>query len=134
MRRAKDGQGTFEFQPATLKLTDEHHERYRRIDELLGDVPQILQRVELSRNGSWASINARELRREQLFSDGSTLLQTLATNACPKSRQKLSVGSRSVCSSAAARCSTPCPLPSPPASGRVWRRATGAALRSSVAR
>jgi hypothetical protein len=38
--------------------------------------PQILQRVEFSRNGSWSSVNARELRREQLFSDGSTLLQT----------------------------------------------------------
>ncbi|HXV74890.1 MAG TPA: LPS assembly protein LptD [Candidatus Polarisedimenticolaceae bacterium] len=38
--------------------------------------PQILQRVEFSRNSSWTSINARELRREQLFADGSTLLQT----------------------------------------------------------
>ncbi len=45
MRRSKDGQGTFEFQPATLKLTNDYHERYRRIDELLGEVPKILQRV-----------------------------------------------------------------------------------------
>jgi len=39
MRRVKDGQGTFEFQPATLKLTDNYHKRYRRIDELLIEVP-----------------------------------------------------------------------------------------------
>ena len=45
MRRAKDGQGTFQFQPATLQLTNEHHEPYRRIDAVLGEVPEILQRV-----------------------------------------------------------------------------------------
>jgi len=38
--------------------------------------PTILQRLEFARNGSWGSVNARELRREQLFSNGSTLLQT----------------------------------------------------------
>jgi hypothetical protein len=45
MRRAKDGQGTFEFQPATLKLTDDYHERYRRIGEVLVEVPEILKRA-----------------------------------------------------------------------------------------
>lgn len=37
--------------------------------------PTILTRVEMSRNGPWASMNVRELRREQLFSDGSSLVQ-----------------------------------------------------------
>jgi LPS-assembly protein len=37
--------------------------------------PQILTRVEMSRNGRWTSLNVRELRREQLFADDSTLVQ-----------------------------------------------------------
>jgi hypothetical protein len=37
--------------------------------------PQILTRVEFSRNGPWTSLNVRELRREQLFADQSTLVQ-----------------------------------------------------------
>ncbi len=38
--------------------------------------PTILTRLEFSRNGQWTSLNVRELRREQLFSGGDTLLQT----------------------------------------------------------
>ena len=45
MRRVKDGQGALDFQPATLKLTDNYHKRYRRIDALLTEVPAILRRV-----------------------------------------------------------------------------------------
>ena len=37
--------------------------------------PTILARVEFSRNGPSTSMNVRELRREQLFSDGSELVQ-----------------------------------------------------------
>lgn len=37
--------------------------------------PTILGRLEFSRNGSWTSINVRELRREQLFSDQTSLVQ-----------------------------------------------------------
>jgi LPS-assembly protein len=37
--------------------------------------PTILGRLEFSRNGDWTSVNARELRREQLFSDGTSLVQ-----------------------------------------------------------
>lgn len=38
--------------------------------------PTILTRVEFSRNGPWTSMNVRELRREQLFSDQSSLVQS----------------------------------------------------------
>jgi hypothetical protein len=37
--------------------------------------PTVLARVEFSRNGPWASVNIRELRREQLRVDGSELVQ-----------------------------------------------------------
>jgi hypothetical protein len=37
--------------------------------------PQILARLEFSRNGPWTSLNVRELRREQLFLDQSSLVQ-----------------------------------------------------------
>jgi hypothetical protein len=37
--------------------------------------PTILARLEFSRNRSWTSLNVRELRREQLFSDESELVQ-----------------------------------------------------------
>lgn len=37
--------------------------------------PTILTRVEFSRNGAWTSLNVRELRREQLFADESSLIQ-----------------------------------------------------------
>jgi hypothetical protein len=41
----------------------------------LVSTPQILTRLEFSRNGPWTSMNIRELRREQLFSDESSLIQ-----------------------------------------------------------
>lgn len=63
MRRAKDGQGTFEFQPATLKLTDEHHERYRAIDKLLSDVPAILERVHADLRKPLERVNRQRVRR-----------------------------------------------------------------------
>ena len=69
MRRAKDGQGTFEFQPATLKLTDEYHERYRRIDELLRDVPEILRRVHADLRKALERANRRRSRRCDYTSD-----------------------------------------------------------------
>jgi len=69
MRRAKDGQGTFEFQPATLKLTDEYHERYRRIDELLRDVPEILRRVHADLRKALERANRRRSRRCNYTSD-----------------------------------------------------------------
>jgi hypothetical protein len=37
--------------------------------------PQTLARLEFSRNGPWTSLNVRELRREQLFLDQSSLVQ-----------------------------------------------------------
>ncbi len=37
--------------------------------------PTILAKLELARNGAWTSLNVRELRRKQLFSDGSELVQ-----------------------------------------------------------
>jgi len=37
--------------------------------------PSVLARIEFSRNGPWASVNVRELRREQLRVDGSELIQ-----------------------------------------------------------
>jgi len=37
--------------------------------------PTVLARIEFSRNGPWASLNVRELRREQLRADGSELIQ-----------------------------------------------------------
>ena len=37
--------------------------------------PAVLARIEFSRNGPWASLNVRDLRREQLRSDGSELIQ-----------------------------------------------------------
>ncbi len=37
--------------------------------------PTVLARIEFSRNGPWASLNVRELRREQLRVDGSELIQ-----------------------------------------------------------
>ncbi len=41
----------------------------------LTSTPSTLARLELSRNGRWTSLNVRELRREQLLSDGSSLVQ-----------------------------------------------------------
>ncbi len=38
-------------------------------------LPTILARLEFTRNGSWTSVNVRELRREQLFSDGTSKLE-----------------------------------------------------------
>ena len=69
MRRAKDGQGTFEFQPATLKLTDEYHERYRRIDELLNDVPEILRRAHADLRKNLERANRERDRRCEYTSD-----------------------------------------------------------------
>lgn len=37
--------------------------------------PQVRGRIEFSRNGSWTSLNVREFRIEQLFSDGTSLIQ-----------------------------------------------------------
>ena len=37
--------------------------------------PNIRGLIEFSRNGRWISMNARELRNEQLFSDGTSLIQ-----------------------------------------------------------
>ncbi len=69
MRRSKDSQGTFEFQPATLKLTVEYHERYRRIDEVLGGVPQILQRVHADLQKNLERANRQRRRRCRYTSD-----------------------------------------------------------------
>ena len=44
-------------------------------DLRLVSMPTILARVEFSRNGSWTSVNVRELRREQLFSNGTSQIQ-----------------------------------------------------------
>ncbi len=44
-------------------------------DLALVSSPQVLTRVEFSRNASWLSLAVRELRREQLFTDGSSLIQ-----------------------------------------------------------
>ena len=63
MRRAKDDQGTFDFQPATLQLTNDYHERYRRIDELLRTVPEILQRVHADLQKRLERVNRRRSRR-----------------------------------------------------------------------
>lgn len=41
----------------------------------LASSPTILGRLEFTRNGSWTSVNIRDLRREQLFSDGTSLVQ-----------------------------------------------------------
>lgn len=69
MRRAKDGQGTFEFQPATLKLTDDYHRRYRQIDRLLCEVPEILQRVHADLRESLERANRQRDRRCRYTSD-----------------------------------------------------------------
>lgn len=69
MRRAKDGQGTFEFQPATLQLTNDYHERYRQIDRLLGDVPEILQRVHADLQKILERANRQRGRRCRYTSD-----------------------------------------------------------------
>jgi len=43
MRRAKDGQGALEVQPATRAETRNYFERYRQLDELLKANPRILE-------------------------------------------------------------------------------------------
>ncbi|MHC4819825.1 MAG: ISNCY family transposase [Planctomycetota bacterium] len=63
MRRAKDCQGTLEFQPATLKLTEEYHERYRRIDAVLNEVPAILRRVHADVRKALERLNRQRERR-----------------------------------------------------------------------
>jgi hypothetical protein len=52
----------------------DYYSDYER-DLQLVSLPSIVARLEFSRNGKWVSMNARELRRTQLFSDGSELLQ-----------------------------------------------------------
>ena len=63
MRKARDGQDTFEFQPATLKLTREYHERYLQIDRLLAEVPEILGRVHADLQKILESANRQRGRR-----------------------------------------------------------------------
>ncbi|MCA8975872.1 MAG: ISNCY family transposase [Planctomycetes bacterium] len=63
MRRAKDGQGTFRFQPATLKLTDEYHSRYRRIDQVLGETPEVLRCVHADLREALERVNRKRKRR-----------------------------------------------------------------------
>lgn len=41
----------------------------------LASSPQVLARLELTRNGRWTSLNVRELRREQLFAGGESRVQ-----------------------------------------------------------
>lgn len=41
----------------------------------LASSPTILARLEFTRNGAWTSVNVRDLRREQLFADGTRLVQ-----------------------------------------------------------
>jgi len=53
----------------------EYYADYARELDVIS-TPAILQRLEFARNGSWSSVNVRELRRQQLFSDRSSLLQT----------------------------------------------------------
>ena len=67
MRRAKDGQGTLEFQPATLKLTNEYHDRYRRIDALLEEVPGILRRVHADVLGKLERLNRQRDRCQAIL-------------------------------------------------------------------
>lgn len=69
MRRAKDGQGTLLFQRSTLNLTNEYHDRYRKIDELLVDVPQILQCVHADLEKSLERMNRERRRRCRYTSD-----------------------------------------------------------------
>lgn len=69
MRRVKDGQGTFDFQPAKLKLTCEYQERYRRIDDLLGEVPEILRRVHADLRKALERVNRERTRRCQYTSE-----------------------------------------------------------------
>jgi IS5 family transposase len=69
MRRAKDGQGTLEFQRGTLKLTRDHHERYRRIDVLLEEVPGILRRVHADVRGKLERLNRQRNRRCKYTTD-----------------------------------------------------------------
>ncbi len=52
----------------------DYYSDYER-DLQLVSLPSIVARLEFSRNGKWVSMNARELRRTQLFSDGTELLQ-----------------------------------------------------------
>ncbi len=69
MRRAKDGQGTFDFQPAKLKLTCEYQERYRRIDDLLREVPEVLRRVHADLRKALERANRERTRRCQYTSE-----------------------------------------------------------------
>ena len=63
MRRAKDDQGVLEFQPATLKLTEDPPERYRRIDAILSEAPQILKRVDKDIRAALERVNRQRKRR-----------------------------------------------------------------------
>lgn len=42
----------------------------------LASSPTILARIEFTRNGQWTSVNVRDLRRDQLFANGTTLVQS----------------------------------------------------------
>ncbi len=42
----------------------------------LASSPTILARIEFTRNGQWTSVNIRDLRRDQLFANGTTLVQS----------------------------------------------------------
>jgi IS5 family transposase len=69
MRRAKDDQGTFDFQPATLELTHEFYERYRQIDAVLGEEPEILRRVHADLRKHLERTNRERNRRCDYTSD-----------------------------------------------------------------
>ena len=69
MRRAKDGQGTFDFQPAKLQLTNDYQERYRRIADLLDGAPKILRRVHADLEKALERADRERTRRCQYTSE-----------------------------------------------------------------
>lgn len=69
MRRAKDSQGTFDFEPAKLKLTKDYQQRYERIDDLLTEVPGILRRVHSDLVKHLERVNRKRARRCQYTSE-----------------------------------------------------------------
>ena len=45
MRKKKDGQGRIDFQPSSLKLTNDYYARYEAISVMLDETPRLLELV-----------------------------------------------------------------------------------------
>ena len=63
MRKKRDTQGWIDFQPSSLKLTQEHFARYDEISEILDETPKLLELLHRDLEGALELENRERKRR-----------------------------------------------------------------------